>query len=833
MLGSNFTRLKFVGFLDGLPTASDLSQMGLFSMDRMSGYPMEKNGQKATSLDGTKENSRITALIYLFVCLFVCLFLSLVTYTRLEDIKVAFFINGENFGFVDTKPSCPVVYPVVCVSYGGSVSVKYGCKCRNFMYPPSPNAFSIIPIGDVVAKAFDNPKYFPDVCFVFQSSLDVVLAHKALLCARSKFFRSVFSKASTAGPKVKVEVVAVDEDPAMFKRIIRYMYSGKMVIESKMDAITLIGFAVKYSLDFLLQRAQAALTYDFESKNFLLISSMCDAINDKVSIADIMTCMDRVLAEGLSVKAAFESKYVFPENVITPTVKSAIRTAFNMKSSGKTTFLVAEPAYMLKNDFAWLINNPCFSDVSISVSSNPKEVVHCHRFMLSLFSFYFKNVFQGMFMLTEKPYKWVYPSRKPTSLLQMPLMSMGQSSACIGSNSSNSNSSSSSNNSNSNTISIAGINFPRSGESIKIDSVLISRDSVVNLVELGFSPRAAVWAMLKTDLNVERAGEWLFMNAFTPENDRELGLAITRTITSMMPPPQKSPNASANSPKPSPPVKVKRGLVSYCSVCMSLIPTETSVRCEYGCILCENCFLAEFRKGAFEGMERGFAFPQKVPCIVPGCIALHSTENVFTLLKTNKQSLEQVFPLAVGQRGLSLAERSMRRAPFSLVFPSEVMSLRGLTDYVRWVYSGNDINASVFCKSWNEMTVNVAMNAGDMFRDERYKEEVLVNPKLTGKLGLDFAMKALPLLADGRRCLDMYMAAFMDDLENTVIEFDKRKPWSKEFAFVFLGYLEQQIEMYIELSPFAVFLAYKYSILFPEEPLFKEKYTRFTVSVNA
>ena len=268
-------------------------------------------------------------------------------------------------------------------------------------------------------------------------------------------------------------------------------------------------------------------------------------------------------------------------------------------------------------------------------------------------------------------------------------------------------------------------------------------------------------------------------------------------------------------------------------MCMSLISTAASVQCDGSCTLCDNCYLAEFRNGVLAGMEKGQAFPQKMQCIVPGCTALHSTEKVIFLLKTDQYSLVRAFFFTAGQRGLSLAERSMKRAPFSLVLPSEVMSLRGLKDYIHWVYSGNDISAFVSRKAWNEGDINVAMNAGDLFRDERFKEEILVNRRTFDKLGLDFVIKMSSFLADNKRFFDTYVALCLDDFERMVIEFDKRRPWPKEFALAFLNSLELTAEKQIELIPFAAVLAYKYSVMYPEEPMFTNKYERFSVPVNA
>ena len=740
-------------------------------------------------------------------------------------MKVAFSVNGEFFEFKYVESSVRGAFPAICIGSEGKVNVNYGAQ-GEFAYPPTMDNLRGNSINEIVACAFDNPQYFPDVVFVFSMTTDTLFAHKAVLSARSKFFRMLFAK--NPSPKVKVEVIAIDENPILFRKVIQYLYTGNLSIDSKMEAIDIIGLAARYRLTFLAQRAQDAITHEFSSNGYSLLFSLATLDETTDNVSDIIRFMDSVHAKGLTESAISKNFNEIPQEVARRSAISKMMQTNNTMRKRDIPFHIAEPAHLFRRDMLWLAENPCFADVSLAVSSDLDREVKCHRFMLSLTSFYFKNVFQSMYAITKQKRKEKLKEEeeehiratKATPELQPPPLPVRAPSVVDDSKY---------------TINVCGMKFPRFGNKIKIGTTLIDPASVESLTEIGFPTDAVVWVLLETNLNVNRAADWLLTMAVSEANKAKLRQMISQTLDEMKAA-QKfggagagAGSASGASSCSSMKEPAKRKELFYCAGCMSLSLMSESTQCNGGCMLCEDCILETFKKyinttGASEPI------PYSIGCPVPSCSAAIQFSRVKSILGVTGGLGKSSFRLLIGQRGLARAERMTKRAPFKLVYPEGLVTVKALKDYVNWLYSGLNGDLAVFKKKTNENIIKTAFNASDLFKDSHYKYALAKHKKLLSKYSID-KLYVWGNTFDCKILIDKCVKDISKDFMNTFFE-RKYLTWSKELSERIMNGLLAEVEDSYGMVPIATIFAYKNHKKYPDVELFSEAYRSLYSRVN-
>ena len=120
------------------------------------------------------------------------------------------------------------------------------CSCQSdFTTPPSPpTTFS--KLSDDLANQFGDVKT-SDVTFTVGDT--IFPAHKWILQARLLYFRSMFSSQmlETATNQVKID----DTDPDSFRRMLMFLYSGRLPRYSPGVASSLLPLADKYGVEDL------------------------------------------------------------------------------------------------------------------------------------------------------------------------------------------------------------------------------------------------------------------------------------------------------------------------------------------------------------------------------------------------------------------------------------------------------------------------------------------------------------------------------------------------------------------------------------------------------
>lgn len=94
-------------------------------------------------------------------------------------------------------------------------------------------------------------------------------AHKLILCARVPYFRKMFDSGMKEAVNNKVEIP--DTDPALFKQLLKFIYTGKVEPNLKDSAFALLQLADFYDIQDLKNICEAALV---KSDNGDLISSL-------------------------------------------------------------------------------------------------------------------------------------------------------------------------------------------------------------------------------------------------------------------------------------------------------------------------------------------------------------------------------------------------------------------------------------------------------------------------------------------------------------------------------------------------------------------------------
>jgi hypothetical protein len=189
---------------------------------------------------------------------------------RFQPPTVCFSLNGRVLG-VRALPVSSKYSPCIGVSTRGTVLLT-NLGRTPFLFPPSVDSCDGGGICEALGRALDNEHYFPDVCFVFPGTPRTILAHRAVLVARSLQFAEMFGRedekttttTTAAGASAEIEVVPIAADPRLFARLLKFIYSGSLRIRSKEEAKELTELAAVYSMDALVLACQAAIAHNFD-----------------------------------------------------------------------------------------------------------------------------------------------------------------------------------------------------------------------------------------------------------------------------------------------------------------------------------------------------------------------------------------------------------------------------------------------------------------------------------------------------------------------------------------------------------------------------------------
>jgi len=122
---------------------------------------------------------------------------------------------------------------------------------------------------------FESAAY-ADVTFLVQN--EKMAAHKSVLASRSSYFKNMFEAGMQESASNQVTVT--DVEPATFKAVLRFLYSGLMEEEEFASLAELIGAADKYGLDELKKACELAMRTDLQMENLI----------DALLLADMHNC---------------------------------------------------------------------------------------------------------------------------------------------------------------------------------------------------------------------------------------------------------------------------------------------------------------------------------------------------------------------------------------------------------------------------------------------------------------------------------------------------------------------------------------------------------------
>lgn len=118
-----------------------------------------------------------------------------------------------------------------------------------------------------------NDEESADVTLHFSTTGEEIKAHKTILIARSVFFRSLFKSGMKESRANEVEL---DDDPWVFKELLKFLYSG--LLPGNMDEIAMALFPVadKYVLDDLKQSCKATIRHNVSRENVMQVLRLAE-----------------------------------------------------------------------------------------------------------------------------------------------------------------------------------------------------------------------------------------------------------------------------------------------------------------------------------------------------------------------------------------------------------------------------------------------------------------------------------------------------------------------------------------------------------------------------
>ena len=107
----------------------------------------------------------------------------------------------------------------------------------------------------------------PNADFTFTVSGEDIKAHKAILAARSTYFKNMFQTDMKENLTDKVEVP--DADPDAFRGMLQYIYGGMAPKNLEDIAIDLFAIADKYGLDTLKDMCESSICHSLDAETVI------------------------------------------------------------------------------------------------------------------------------------------------------------------------------------------------------------------------------------------------------------------------------------------------------------------------------------------------------------------------------------------------------------------------------------------------------------------------------------------------------------------------------------------------------------------------------------
>ena len=217
-------------------------------------------------------------------------------------LRVFFTHNGRALPPVALDPAVfrpASLHPILCARRRGVV-LAYNMGGPPYLLRPPRSADSgteALPTS--LARALDSPAYFPDVAFLFRRQGTAVYAHKALLAARSLTFSIMFNASSSTGDGTTsdttsggsgaagrwqrtelggLEAYAVEHEPAVFRKLLGFIYGGHARLYTRTEARQLLELASHYSVESLIAGCAKAARHDYTRPGDDLLRALLTAL---------------------------------------------------------------------------------------------------------------------------------------------------------------------------------------------------------------------------------------------------------------------------------------------------------------------------------------------------------------------------------------------------------------------------------------------------------------------------------------------------------------------------------------------------------------------------
>lgn len=276
-----------------------------------------------------------------------------------------------------------------------------GCRMvTRFTVPPT---WRGEPLADRLLFALDNPQYFPDVCFCFRNSPATILAHRAIIAARCPPLARRCRFVGAAEPAGPVEFVMLDEDAEVFRRLLRYAYSGRVSVADKGELEELFCLASRVGYESLALRCSECLEKaTFIAPNYSMRDLLDRAFGSYSTEKSNYTRL--FLEKDISIEDFIEKgvEAVVPRDLVPPSHIRVIADTLNIFKDNAAFMLrktVAEPPWVLERDIHRMLKSPQFADIRISVGS---ESFMAHRVILAATGEYFKSLLQKPFVTSRR-----------------------------------------------------------------------------------------------------------------------------------------------------------------------------------------------------------------------------------------------------------------------------------------------------------------------------------------------------------------------------------------------------------------------------------------------
>ena len=181
----------------------------------------------------------------------------------------------DGIGNVDWQIRCEIVYNGVPET-GTTESTKCDCECKCTKCTDKPT--HLLTWSKNMLDLFTNPREADVVFLVGQRDKEKINAHKSILSARSTYFRSLFEP-SANWKENQCNEIELDEDPPVFKEVLKFLYCGLPPENFDQIAIELLPVADKYILDELKELCDLAIRRILSPENVVNVLQIANKHN--------------------------------------------------------------------------------------------------------------------------------------------------------------------------------------------------------------------------------------------------------------------------------------------------------------------------------------------------------------------------------------------------------------------------------------------------------------------------------------------------------------------------------------------------------------------------